>query len=230
MSHTRKALPFDPNPEWSHFYSSGLEIRTYIQERVRKHNLDKHIEFRTTVCSAIWQEDSAQWKLGLSKDDGASQREELFDVLISARGFLTTPKWPDIPGLHDFTGKLVHSAAWDHGFDYAGKRIGVIGNGSSGIQIIPQMAALPGTHVTSFQRGPTWIVSRMTPATLLGSDDPSFNPAYREEDKALFRDPAEMKKYRKKVQSAINSSFKMVCAQHDGRASPRSPKMQAAKR
>ena len=183
---------------------------------MRKHNLDKHIEFRTTVCSAIWQEGSSQWKLSLSKaddgGDGASRREELFDVLISARGFLTTPKWPDIPGLGDFKGKLVHSAAWDHGFDYAGKRIGVIGNGSSGIQILPQMAALPGTHVTSFQRGPTWIVSRMTPASLLGSDDPSFNPAYREEDKALFRDPVEMKRYRKRVQSAINSSFKMVRA------------------
>jgi cation diffusion facilitator CzcD-associated flavoprotein CzcO len=85
----------------------------------------------------------------------------------------------------------------------------VIGNGSSGIQILPAMAKLDGTKVTSFQRGPTWVFSRMTPAQLVGSDDPSYNPAYRDEDKEKFQDPKEMMKYRKVVQGGINKAFKM---------------------
>ena len=69
-------------------------------------------------------------------------------------------KWPDIAGLHDFKGHLTHSANWQHDFDYSNKRIAVIGNGSSGIQIIPQLQKLPGTEVTNFMRGPTWVYYR----------------------------------------------------------------------
>lgn len=119
-------------------------------------------------------------------------------------------KWPSIPGLHDFKGQKVHSAGWDHIFDYSHRRIALIGNGSSGIQILPEMAKLPGVEVTSFQRGSTWVVSRMTPAKLLGKDDPSFNPAYSEEDKKRFREhPEELKKYRKLIQGNINKLFRM---------------------
>ena len=143
-------------------------------------------------------------------EHNGEERDEFADILISARGFLSKPKWPSIPGLHDFKGQLVHSAAWDHSFDYSHKRIGIIGNGSSGIQILPQIAKLEGAQITSFQHGPTWIVSRMTPAKLVGSSDPSFNPTYRDEDRQKFQDPLELKKYRKTIQGNINSAFKMV--------------------
>lgn len=62
-----------------------------------------------------------------------------------------------VVGLSDFQGRQVHSAGWDHNYDYSFKRIAIIGNGSSGIQILPEMARLPGTQVISFQRGPTWV-------------------------------------------------------------------------
>jgi cation diffusion facilitator CzcD-associated flavoprotein CzcO len=70
-------------------------------------------------------------------------------------------EWPDIPGIHDFKGHKVHSASWDHSYDYSHKRIGIIGNGSSAIQILPQMAKLAGTKVISFQRGATWITQSL---------------------------------------------------------------------
>ena len=76
------------------------------------------------------------------------------------------------------------------------------------------MAKLEGTDVTSFQRGPTWVVSRHTPAKLVGSDDPSPNPEYREEDKQKFRNPEEMKRYRKLIQGNVNAAFKLVCRSH----------------
>ena len=69
-----------------------------------------------------------------------------------AAGFLSAWRWPQIPGIHDFKGHKVHSASWDHSFDYSGKKIAIIGNGSSGIQILPEIAKLDGTEVTSFQR------------------------------------------------------------------------------
>lgn len=125
----------------------------------------------------------------------------------------------------------MHSADWDHSFDYSHKRIAVIGNGSSGIQILPEMAKLNGAEVTSFQRGPTWVVSRHQPAKLMGrvsvealfwgvdnadesalcslQDDPNPNPEYTEEDKQKLRDPGELRKYRKTVQSGINKNFKL---------------------
>jgi hypothetical protein len=73
------------------------------------------------------------------------------------------------------------------------------------------MANLEGTHVTSFQRGPTWVVSTMSPASLLGKEDPSSNPEYTEEEKKRFRDePGWHHKYRKTIIHRINDSFKMV--------------------
>ncbi len=203
-----QAFPFDPNPEWSHFYSRGHEILDYFQRTVKKWNLIREVRFGHKVSGAHWQEEKAQWKITVIYN--GKEKEDYADILISARGFLSTWHWPDIPGLHDFKGHRVHSAGWDHSHDYSHKRIGIIGNGSSGIQILPEMAKLEGTDVTSFQRGPTWVVSRHTPAKLVGSDDPSPNPEYREEDKQKFRNPEEMKKYRKLIQGNVNAAFKLV--------------------
>jgi len=120
--------------------------------------------------------------------------------------------WPSIPGLRKFRGHKVHSANWDHDFDYSNKKIAVIGNGSSGIQILPQMAKLQGTQVTSFQRAPTYVVSTMNPGSLLGNDGPAYNPEYTDEERRLFRDePQRHHKYRKTIIHKINDSFKMVC-------------------
>lgn len=202
------AFPFDPNSEWSQFYSRGGEILEYFKRTVKKWNLHKNVKFGHRVHDARWQEDRAQWKIVI--EHNGETFTDYADILVSARGFLSTWKWPSIPGLQDFKGHRVHSAGWDHSYDYSNKRIGIIGNGSSGIQILPEMAKVEGTQVTSFQRGPTWIVSRHTPAKLVGSNDPSFNPQYREEDKKKFREhPEELKKYRKLVQGNVNAGFKL---------------------
>lgn len=85
----------------------------------------------------------------------------------------------------------------------------MVGNGSSGIQILPEMAKLEGTTVTSFQRGPTWIVSRHQPAKLMGRDDPNPNPEYLPEEKERLRNSEEMRKYRKNVQGTMNKNFRL---------------------
>jgi hypothetical protein len=142
-------------------------------------------------------------------------------------------KWPNIPGIHEFKGHKVHSADWDHSFDYSNKRIGIIGNGSSGIQILPQMAKLPGVDITAFQRHPTWITQSL--GTILGvgqgepDDNPeeqgidmaeveddddqvgsNFNPAYTSSDRRRFGDKEKHKAYRKMLQGGMNKGFRLV--------------------
>ncbi|KAF9889912.1 hypothetical protein FE257_006784 [Aspergillus nanangensis] len=119
------------------------------------------------------------------------------------------PSWPDIPGLHDFQGHITHSAAWDHDYDYAGKRIAVIGNGSSGIQITPAMAKLPGTEVVNFIRSPAWVYYRVPPSKHHGNDDDNPNPEYTEAQKQTFRDPEEHRQYRKGIIARTNKNFRL---------------------
>ncbi|KIV82362.1 hypothetical protein PV11_04481 [Exophiala sideris] len=202
------AFPFDPNPDWGHFYSTGEEIQAYIKHTVKKWNLDRDMQLNTKVTGAYWQEDLGQWKLTVEHD--GQHRDEYADIIVAAQGFLSTWKWPDIAGLQKFKGRKVHSASWDHEYDYSHKKIGIIGNGSSGIQILPQLAKLDGTDVTSFQRGPSWIVARMDPGKLLGKPGLGDNPEYTEEDKSRFREDKEAHhQYRKNLIHSINKAFKM---------------------
>jgi cation diffusion facilitator CzcD-associated flavoprotein CzcO len=127
----------------------------------------------------------------------------------------STYRWPDITGLEKFKGIRVHSANWDHSHDYSHKRIGVIGNGSSGVQIVPQMAKLPGTTVTNFARGPSWIYYRVPPSQHLGnSGKKGNNPKYTEEEKKAFREnPELMRDNRRAMINRTNKAFKMVCSE-----------------
>lgn len=157
------------------------------------------------MVDARWQEDEGQWKVTVEHQN--TRREEYCHVLISARGVLVHESWPDIPGLRDFKGHITHSALWDHNYDYSNKRIAVIGNGSSGIQIVPQMARLPGTVVQNFVRGPTWVYYRAPPSKHLGRDDPDPNPKYTDEERERFKDPEYHLQHRKGIISRTNKSF-----------------------
>jgi cation diffusion facilitator CzcD-associated flavoprotein CzcO len=118
-----------------------------------------------------------------------------------------------VKGLDQFKGHKCHSAAWDDTYDYSNKTIAVIGNGSSGVQIVPKLATLPGANVISFQRSPNYVYSRTAPASLLGRDDTAQNPAYTEEDKQRFRLAKDFhREYRQKIIHSVNAMFKMVSA------------------
>ncbi|KIW98234.1 uncharacterized protein Z519_01818 [Cladophialophora bantiana CBS 173.52] len=202
------AFPFDPNPNWDRFYSSGAEIHEYMVKTVKKWNLDRDVQLNTKVTGVFWQQDLGQWKVTV--ECNSVQRDEYAEILISAQGFLNAWDWPDIYGLSKFKGHKVHSANWDHSYDYSKKRIAIIGNGSSGIQILPKLAQLEGTDVLSIQRGPSWIVARMDPGKLLGKSGLGSNPEYTEEDKKLFREnPEALHQYRKKLIHSVNKAFKM---------------------
>lgn len=122
--------------QWSRRFAGQSEILAYANHVADQFDLRQHIEFNTRVRSAEYVEDSGLWRLQVSADRQVSAR-----FLILGTGNLSAPRVPDIPGLDDFKGKWFHSSRWpDDGVDFAGKRVAVIGTGSTGIQIIPTVA------------------------------------------------------------------------------------------
>jgi cation diffusion facilitator CzcD-associated flavoprotein CzcO len=97
--------------------------------------------------------------------EGVSTTEEV-DIVIAARGNLNDPAWPEIAGLESFKGKKIHSAAWDQDYDFENKKIGVIGGGSSSIQIVPELQKVEGTQLSCFVRSKVWISNRFGDETM----------------------------------------------------------------
>jgi hypothetical protein len=181
-----------------------------MQAKSKKWNLDRDIKFNHTVTGIVWTEEKSQWKVTVLPAGGL-EFVDWADVVISARGFLHDWKWPAITNLLSFKGKMIHSAAWDHDFDFSNKRIAVIGNGSSGVQILPELAKIEATTITNFIQGPAWIFAGLPPAALVGGNDPSYNPAYSEAEIEKFRQyPEEFLRYRKKIQNSYSRLFHMV--------------------
>lgn len=139
-------FPFAPNPDWSRFYVSGAEILEYMNDVVDNFGLRKYIQCDSKVISAIWSQPKGKWDVEIQQGDKVITEEA--DILVNGSGILNRWRWPDIPGLDSYRGTLVHSASWNPDLDWKGKRVGIIGNGSSAIQILPQMQPDAASIVT----------------------------------------------------------------------------------
>ncbi|PPE75569.1 4-hydroxyacetophenone monooxygenase [Solimonas fluminis] len=145
---------FAPNPEWSRAYSGSREILSYIGSLVRQYELAPLIRFGQEVIELAFDKASRRWlaKTAAGQTYGAR-------TVVMAQGPLSNARFPDMPGIGCFEGHKIHSARWDHGYDFAGKRVAVIGTGASAIQIIPEMVKQAG-FVKVFQRTPGWVLPR----------------------------------------------------------------------
>lgn len=141
---------FEPNPEWRGRFAGGPAIKRYLCTVAQKYGLLGHIRFNQKITRAY--HDGSRWQLSLA--DGGSDEA---DVVVAATGVLHHPKYPDIEGLDDFQGACFHSAQWPQKQDLAGKRIGLIGTGSTGVQIATALG-LQGRDLTVFQRTPQWVL------------------------------------------------------------------------
>lgn len=153
------------------------------------------------MLSAVW--DDAAGKYHLQVEKHGQTVEDDADMLINASGFLNKWSWPKIPGIQSFQGKLVHSANWDQSLDWSNKRVAIIGNGSSGIQILPQMqpAAL---EIVNYIRSPTW----MSPNFAAEFTPNGKNFKFSEEDKKkLSENSQEMLRMRKAITHSFNKFF-----------------------
>ena len=151
--------------DWSETYPTGKEVLAYLKFVVDRLDLRKDIQLNTAVLKSVYNEADKVWEVALS--DGRTVRVK---YLVSAMGVLSKPIWPDIPGRGKFDGELLHAAMWPReGVDLAGKRVGLIGLGASGLQITPTIAPSTKT-LTIFQRTPNFVVAaksaRTTPEEL----------------------------------------------------------------
>ncbi|MGK5554875.1 flavin-containing monooxygenase [Actinomadura kijaniata] len=141
---------FEPNPRWSRAFAPGAEVRAYAEHCADKYRLRPHLRLNTRVERAAFDGTADLWRVRT----GAGEITARF--LVCAVGPLDQPRDPDIPGLEDFAGKVVHTARWDHGHDLTGERVAVIGTGASGLQVIPEIAGRAARlHV--YQRTPIWV-------------------------------------------------------------------------
>ncbi|MFI6367728.1 flavin-containing monooxygenase [Nocardia sp. NPDC050630] len=150
-------LPFEKElyqeqvTNWKTRYATGPEIRRYLEDAVDFWKLRDHFRLETELRSAVFDEESQTW--WIETDKGAFRAR----FLVTALGLLSRVNVPDFPGIESFQGRIVHTADWPADLDLADKRIGVIGNGSTGVQFMTEAAKVV-RHLTSFQRTPQYTV------------------------------------------------------------------------
>jgi cation diffusion facilitator CzcD-associated flavoprotein CzcO len=142
-------MPFHPKHDWDRAFASGAELQQYLVDVAEGIGSREHTVFDAEIAETRWCGDG--WRL--AAPDGRTWRA---DAVVAATGFLRVPRIPRIDGADTFAGPSFHSSRWPDGLDVSGKRVGIIGNGSSGIQILSALAHLD-CQVTQFIRTPQWI-------------------------------------------------------------------------
>ncbi|MBA6411905.1 NAD(P)/FAD-dependent oxidoreductase [Parahaliea sp. F7430] len=162
---------FERNPDWTRHLPPGAEIQQYFERTAAKYAVNEIIQFKQEATAAKFKD--GRWYL-----DFDSGHSDIADVLIAATGVLHKPSYPKIEGADSFTGDIFHSARWDHSVALEGKRIGIIGNGSTGVQIVSALAGKVA-KLKHFQRTAQWIM-------------PVENGYFSEQERAAFQDPAAL--------------------------------------
>ncbi len=139
---------------WTHWFAPQPENNGYLQWCVDTFGVRDRIRFDTEVTALTWDAASSTWTVDYKDVNGPATMTA--NVVISAVGFLSRPKFPTVDGMESFAGPAFHTAWWDQELEPAGKHFGVIGTGCSGMQLVPELERL-GATVTVFQRRPSWV-------------------------------------------------------------------------
>ncbi|CNE41949.1 FAD dependent oxidoreductase [Mycobacterium tuberculosis] len=140
--------------DWSTYFGKRDEVLGYMQDMAREFGLADRVRFEHEVRSAEWCAADSAWRLTVRTPHG--EQREVVDFLVSAVGQLNVPSVPSFEGREDFTGPLFHSARWPADLDVTGKRVAVVGNGASAMQIVPAIAGSVES-LTIYQRSKQWI-------------------------------------------------------------------------
>ncbi|TRX93704.1 hypothetical protein FHL15_005380 [Xylaria flabelliformis] len=174
-------FPFEPNHTWSEFYSSGEEIQKYIERTADKYGLREYIKLNSRMLESVWDAVSGKWKLKINRQGRIIEDE--CDILISAVGWLK-----------------------DKSYDYSGKKVAVIGNGSTGIQIFTEVAKKAAKTV-NFIRHPTWVTSNI--AAQFTPNGHNF-PYSEQQMQEFTQSPKKFFQYRKQLEAGINYLWPMM--------------------
>lgn len=164
------SFSFAPHANWPRRFAPAPAILDYMQGLARRHGLARHLRLGTAVVAAVFDEGRGRWRLTL--DDGGVLDARVF---VCSTGPLSVPRWPAIEGLERFAGTRLHSARWDDAVALDGRRVAVIGTGSTASQLVPELARRAAA-LTVFQRTPNWVL-------------PRFDRAYGLLDRLLFHVP-----------------------------------------
>ncbi|KAI0093155.1 FAD/NAD-binding domain-containing protein [Irpex rosettiformis] len=230
---------FFPNTQWSAAYAPGPEILAYLENVVTTYKLEPYIKLEHEMVGARWDDDKGKWIVKikapathtanvdsppqLANGVGVQNQsphhvefEDSADLLFTGLGGLSRWNWPDIEGLHDFKGTLIHSAKWEVGGgktwqedvkDWGDKTVGVIGVGSTALQIVPALQPLVG-KVYNYVRNKNWLATPFAGgklAELLKQSPSPGNYIFTDEEKTSFKDPVYYKQFRQALESELNS-------------------------
>ncbi|MFP6584706.1 MAG: NAD(P)/FAD-dependent oxidoreductase [Candidatus Hydrogenedentota bacterium] len=189
---------FAPNPEWSHMCSPGHEIQAYLKDIAERYELENIIKYNNEVIRANFAD--GKWHL-----ESVEGSQGSFDAVITATGLLHHPVYPDIPGLDDFDGPMFHTARWDDAATLEGKRVGIIGAGSTSVQITSAIVDQV-SKLSIFQRTAQWIF-------------PLPNTPISEEQKQSYRDdPLLMQEEYDRISHENNTKFAAAVVGENPRA------------
>jgi len=212
-----------PNPNWKSFFAPQPEIQKYFQDVATQHDLWPYIKTSHKIVDAKWIEERQIWQVKVCRTDGrdlvisspgVSEGEtsdtfiEECDVFVNAGGFFNNWKWPNVKNRESYRGRLLHTAYWpeDADKDIDGKLVALIGNGSSGIQVLPAIIDRV-EKVYVHIRSPTWITARIGEKF---AGPKGVNLVFTEEEKTKWREnPEEYLKYRKAIEDDVNERFLM---------------------
>jgi cation diffusion facilitator CzcD-associated flavoprotein CzcO len=148
------SFSFAQSPDWSRSFAGQPEIQAYLERTAEDYKVTDRIHFGTEVKNARWNDDTQRWHLDTSGGEYTAR------VLVAGAGPLHEPNLPDVPGLDSFEGNVFHSARWDHDYDLTGKKVAVVGTGSSAIQFVPEIQ--PKTErLYLFQRTAPWVLPKL---------------------------------------------------------------------
>ena len=178
---------FAPNPDFSRMFSPGAEIQDYLHRVAADHGVLEVVRFGEEVRTMNY--DDGGWSIATT-----SGEQGRFDVVIAATGVLHHPRMPEIEGIDRFEGAIFHSARWDHGVDLAGRRVGIVGTGSTAIQITGAIVD-EVAHLSLFQRTPQWVM-------------PADNALIPPEQRAEYREhPERLRDLRDFLETSFAENF-----------------------
>lgn len=143
---------------WTEYFARGAEVREYLEFIAKKYGVFDRVQFGRHLEGARFDEHRSTWHLTFG-GPGDVREEHDVNVVVSAAGLFSTPKSPEILGLEEFEGTILHPTQWTKELDLRGKRVAVVGNGSTGVQLLAPVAR-EAEHVHVFQRTPQWIAPR----------------------------------------------------------------------
>jgi cation diffusion facilitator CzcD-associated flavoprotein CzcO len=212
---------------WSHYYSYAPEIWEYLKDIESENSfISKYVKLRHQIEHVEWDGNAGLWRLKILNLEKNEVIEDSAEFFINAGGILNNWKLPDIPGLKDFKGKVMHSANYDEAYDLSGKRVVVLGAGSSGVQIVAAIQKRVN-KLYHWVRSPIWITAgfAQTWAAKNGANFKCMHLAKGEGPRCtwlikiadsqeqldfLEKNPKKYLEYRKQIENELNQRFKFI--------------------